>query len=171
MARLFFALWPNEEIRTQLDKVAQQFKNEKFNLTKKSNLHITLEFLGEVSEEDQKEIINKANKLHSESFDLELTRVGWWCKPAILWIGTTKIPKPLTRLVKSIKKCVKQQGLRTDQRKYNPHITIAKKVKQVIVPKETFHILWHVNSFALVVSKSIDTGVEYHVLQEWSLTK
>lgn len=148
MARLFFALWPDNETRTELNHVAQKFKNENFRLVKKSNLHITLEFLGEISNQDQEGLIDKAAKIHSESFSLELTRTGWWRKPQILWIGTTSVPKPLSNLVTSIKKCVKQQGLKTDQRPYKPHVTIARKVKQVIVPTETFHIPWHVTSFA-----------------------
>ncbi|MCZ6802972.1 MAG: RNA 2',3'-cyclic phosphodiesterase [Proteobacteria bacterium] len=171
MSRLFFALWPSEEIRTQLYNVAQQFKNEKFNLTKKSNLHITLAFLGEVSDEDQQELQIKISKLNSEPFEFELTRAGWWSKPAILWIGTTDIPKPLTKLVKLIKKCVRQQRLKTDHRPYKPHVTIARKVKQITVPNETIHIPWTVSSFALVVIKSTENGVDYQVLQEWSLTK
>lgn len=170
MARLFFALWPDDKIRTQINKISRQFKEEKLKLVKKSNLHITLEFLGEVSDKDQEELIEKLNKLNHEPFDIELTRVGWWLKPQILWIGTTQIPKPLLTLVKSIRKCVKQQGLKTDQREYKPHVTIARKVKQIIVPKETFHVPWKVDSFALVVSKSTNNGVEYCVIQEWALT-
>jgi len=170
MARLFFALWPDEETRAKLDKVAQQFKNEKVSLVKKSNLHITLEFLGEVSGEDQQALQNKVSKISGQPFDIELTRVGWWQKPAILWIGTTHIPEPLTHLVKSIKKCVKQQGLKVDKRPYKPHVTIARKVKQLFAPKDQFHIPWHINSFALIVSESIDGGVEYRVLKKWNLT-
>lgn len=169
MARLFFALWPDEVTREKLYKVSQQFENENIRLVKRSNLHITLEFLGEVSSEVQQELIANAAKIHCEPFDLELTSVGWWQKPAILWIGTTHIPKSLTELVTSIKKCVKQQELKTDKRHYKPHVTIARKVKQIIVPKETFHILWQVTSFVLVVSKSTESGVEYEVLQEWPL--
>ena len=171
MARLFFALWPDPETRTKLDKVAQQVKNEKFRLVKKSNLHITLEFLGEVTDEDQQALIEKAAKIHAEPFDLELSRIGWWQKPAILWIGTTDMPKPLLNLVKSIKKCVKQQGLKTDQREYKPHVTIARKVKQRVAAKGAFHIPWHVNSFALVRSESTDNGVEYRVVNEWVLSQ
>jgi 2'-5' RNA ligase len=53
---------------------------------------------------------------------------------------------------------------------YNPHVTIARKVKQIIVPKKTFHIPWYVESFALVISNSAENGVDYQALQEWSLT-
>ena len=101
MARLFFALWPEEETRKQIDHVASEFKNQNIKCIKKSNLHITLEFLGEVTEEDQEALIEKIDKLQFEPFEIELTRIGWWRKPQILWIGTTHIPEELTRLVKA----------------------------------------------------------------------
>ena len=170
MARLFFALWPDDETRKQLYDVAKQFNQDNIKHVKKSNLHITLEFLGEVSDQDKEELIEKINKIKNESFDIELTRTGFWKKPQILWIGTTQIPESLIKLVKLIKKCVKQQGLKTDQREYKPHVTIARKVKQVIVPKETFYIPWHVDNFALVVSNSTNDGVEYGVIKDWPLT-
>lgn len=169
MSRLFFALWPDEETRTQIDNVSRQFKNENIKPVKKSNLHITLEYLGEVSDEDQEALIEKINKLQHEPFDLELTRVGWWRKPQILWIGTTHIPMELIRLVKSIRKCVRKQGLKTDQREYKPHVTIARKVKQVVIPNKALHIPWHVDSFVLVVSNTSESGSEYQILKEWSL--
>jgi RNA 2',3'-cyclic 3'-phosphodiesterase len=171
MARLFFALWPNDEIRNKLSGVCNQFESEKTRLVKKTNLHITLEFLGEVSNEAQQELIEKVARIQCKPFDIELVRIGWWQKPAILWIGTTHLPKSLIDLVTSIKKCVKQQGLKTDNREYKPHVTIARKVTQAVVSKETFHIPWHVNSFVLVVSKSTEAGVDYQVIHEWTLKK
>ncbi len=169
MARLFFALWPDEEIRSKIDNITKQIKEENCRLVKKSNLHITLEFLGETSEDNQQALEKSVSQITVDPFNIELTRVGFWKKPQILWIGTTHIPKQLQQLVKSIKKCAKQQGLKIDQREYKPHVTIARKVKQIIVPKETFRIQWHVNSFALVTSKSTESGVDYQVLQEWPL--
>ena len=171
MARLFFALWPDEETREQINDVVGPFKNQNIKPVKKSNLHITLEFLGEVSDQDKEDLIDKINMLQHEPFDLELTRVGWWCKPQILWIGTTHIPKELLTLVKSIKKCVRKQGLKIDKREYKPHVTIARKVKQVVIPNKALHISWQVNSFVLVVSNTNEDGAEYEVLKEWSLTK
>ncbi len=170
MARLFFALWPDEETRTQLDNVTRQFKNEDIRRVKKSNLHITLEFLGEVSDETCQNLIDEISKLRGNAFSLELTTIGWWKKPQNLWIGTKQIPTPLLNLVKSIKTCVKQQGLKPDQRVYKPHVTIARKVKCKKTLESQFSIKWNVSSFALIVSKSTDAGVEYHPIKEWSLS-
>ncbi len=168
MARLFFALWPDNKTQSSLYYVAQQFKNEKIRLLKKTNLHITLEFLGEVSEYDQQQLIEISNHIHIEPFEIELTNVGWWKKPGVLWIGPQHIPKALTNLVGSIKQIVEQQGLETDKRSYQPHVTVARKVKQDQLTKQSFEILWQVNSFVLVESKSTDKGVVYQTVQKWT---
>jgi len=170
MSRIFFALWPNNDTRSSLCTITQQFKDEKFRLVKKSNLHITLEFLGEVSEDVLQQLVEKSNCIQAEPFEIELTRIGWWRKPGVLWIGTHHSPEQLIHLVESIKQIVEQQGLETDKRSYEPHVTIARKVKQLQLPKQTFDIRWQVNSFALVVSESTNSGVEYHVIHEWPLT-
>ncbi|MCG8378111.1 MAG: RNA 2',3'-cyclic phosphodiesterase [Proteobacteria bacterium] len=170
MARLFFALWPDNRIRTALNNIAQQFNDEKFRHVKKPNLHITLEFLGEISEQDQQTLIENVSTINGDAFELVLTRIGWWQQPGILWIGTNQIPDELISLVKSIKKLCKKQGLKTDKRPYKPHVTFARKVKQVNIPKETFKIFWQANSFVLVESVSTEEGVIYQVVKEWPLT-
>jgi len=78
MSRIFFALWPNNDTRSSLCTITQQFKDEKFRLVKKSNLHITLEFLGEVSEDVLQQLVEKSNCIQAEPFEIELTRIGWW---------------------------------------------------------------------------------------------
>lgn len=171
MASLFFALWPDEETRKKLGEVSRQFKDKNLRLVKNANLHITLAFLGEVSELDQAKLIEKANSIRSGKFSLILDSIGIWEKPGILWIAPEEIPEVLNDLVVQLQSIIKQQGLNIDERPYKPHVTIAKKAKQFIVPKEKIHIPWSVKSFALVVSRSSGTGVEYHVLQEWRLQK
>ena len=168
MSRIFFALWPDKETRSSLSTITQLFKDEKFRLVKKSNLHITLEFIGEVSESNQQQLIDQANLIKAEPFEIELTRIGWWRKPGVLWIGTHHIPEQLIHLVGSIKKIVKRQDLETEKRSYEPHVTIARKVKQIQLPKQSFNIRWPVNSIVLVESKSTDMGVVYQIVQKWT---
>lgn len=169
MSRLFFALWPDEKTRKQIANVFKQFEQQKLKLVKNSNLHITLEFLGEVSDHDRNALIDKTSRLNHKSFDLELTEAGWWPKPQILWIGTSQVPTSLLELVKSVRQCVRQQGIKTDSREYKPHVTVARKVKRKIHINEPFHIPWHVDRFVLVESKTFESGVEYQVTREWPL--
>ena len=166
MARLFFALWPDNKTQSSLYHVARQFKNEKVRLVKESNLHITLEFLGEVSEYDQQQLIDQANLIKAKPFEIKLSNVGWWKKPGVLWIAPQHIPQSMTNLVESIKQIVEKQGLETDKRSYKPHITVARKVKQIQLPEQSIDIRWQVDSFALIESKSTETGVAYRPMQQ-----
>ncbi len=170
MSRLFFALWPDDQTRNELYRVATQFSDAPVRLVKQSNLHMTLEFLGEVSESDQQGLIDRANKLKAKPFNLELTNIGFWRRPQILFIGVTHVPEPLTRLVSDVRKMVLTQGLQPDKRDYKPHVTIARKAKQLVIPKDNFRIAWRADSFALVVSESGTNGVNYRVLQSWPLS-
>ncbi|MEQ8427976.1 MAG: RNA 2',3'-cyclic phosphodiesterase [Gammaproteobacteria bacterium] len=167
MSRLFFALWPDDETRDQLYQVATQFQDEPVRLVAKSNLHMTLAFLGEVSEHVQKEVTRDAASIKAKQFTLTLTRVGWWEKPRIAWLGPEQHPPQLLDLVEAIAVILKPHGIKPDKRRYKPHVTFARKVKQNIIAKNRFSIDWHINRFALIVSESGPGGVTYRVLKSW----
>lgn len=169
MARLFFALWPDDETRDQLYQVASQFSDEPVRLVDKSNLHMTLAFLGEVSEHVQKEVTRDAASIKAKPFTLTLTRVGWWEKPRIAWLGPEQLPPPLLELVETIAAILKPHGIKPDKRRYKPHVTIARKVKQNIVADNRFSINWTINRFALVISEHGNNGIQYRVHNTWSL--
>ena len=151
-------------------QVATQFRDEPVRLVDKSNLHITLAFLGEVSEHVKKEIAGDAASIKVKPFTLTLTRVGWWEKPRIAWIGPEQNPLQLLELVEAIAAILKPHGIKPDKRRYKPHVTFARKVKQNIVADNKFDIDWTVNHFALVDSESGPGGVTYSVLKTWSLS-
>ncbi|WP_221896434.1 2'-5' RNA ligase family protein [Bathymodiolus japonicus methanotrophic gill symbiont] len=46
MKRLFFALWPSEQTRKQIDNFNQSLKLDGLRKVSSANLHITLLFLG-----------------------------------------------------------------------------------------------------------------------------
>jgi 2'-5' RNA ligase len=171
MATLFFALWPDEEAQKKLSEVSHQFKDENLRLTRTSNLHITLAFLGEVSAYDQIALIQQGKKIQGSAFFLELNSIGCWRKPGILWVAPEDTPKPLTTLVEQLQMIIKLQGLNVDERLYKPHVTIARKLKQFTIPKMTIQITSAFNNFSLVVSKSTDNGVDYQVIHDWALKK
>ncbi len=171
MSRLFFALWPDDVTRKQLFSISKQLDEPSIRLVKEANLHMTLAFLGDVSEFETKHLLERAATINNPSFELQLTHVCWWKKPQILFIGTETIPDALLQLVNTIRDMVQQQGLTIDTRPYRPHVTIARKAKQPIETCEPFIVAWRADSFALVISESGKDGVNYRVLQSWHLTK
>ena len=169
MSRLFFALWPDDATRTQIKSVVATFPEGTGRKVIPANFHITLEFLGEVSDQDRDALINCVSKIHCNSFDLELTQTGLWRKPQILWLGTNYSPPPLLDLVESIRQCVRLQDLIPDNREYKPHVTVARKARKKIQITEPFIISWHVDRFVLAESTTHATGVEYQVINSWPL--
>lgn len=171
MARLFFALWPNETIREQLYQVALNATTDNDRLVKRSNLHLTLEFLGEVNSETQTSLIEQASNLTFQQFALRFNQLDWWKKPGILCLLAESVPDQLTQLVEAIKLLVNSEGLTSDQRTYKPHVTLARKVKQETTYINAININWSVKSFVLVQSTSTAEGVDYKVINEWPLNE
>jgi len=170
MSRLFFALWPDEKTRKQLHNVSNALKQDHFRQTRSTNLHITLVFLGEVSASDQLQLIHRIDGIATRPFQLQLTQIGVWPKPGILWLAPEEIPRALLKLVGVIQACVRQQGLKTDLRPYKPHVTLARKAKRLPRSLPLVTISWEINRFVLVASNTLETGVEYQVLQSWPLS-
>jgi 2'-5' RNA ligase len=170
MERLFFALQPDEIIQSELNHIIQQLDDRELKVIKQTNLHMTLEFVGEISEKEQHALTTAVDKLQAKQFNLRLTHMGWWQKPAILWLAPDETPPLLNALVNSLKACINQLGLKVDDRPYRPHVTLARKVKQAkAVSHQKFDIEWPVSRFVLMRSESTPTGVEYRVLREWPL--
>jgi 2'-5' RNA ligase len=97
--RLFFALWPNPKVRTQLMQLANGIQHDRnARLTRKSNLHVTLHFIGNTSTELLPCYIEQASTLKFQSFSFTLGQLGYFKKPKILWIGPDQAPTQLYSL-------------------------------------------------------------------------
>ena len=171
MSRLFFALWPDDETRLQIVSVADEFRNENVRLVKSANLHMTLIFLGEVSDFVKKDVLEQAASIKSRPFNMNFNRVGWWEKPRIVWLGPSEVTPAISELLEALYKILKKHGIKPEKRRFKPHVTIARKAKQFSAVDSGYEILWRVKQFALVNSTSTESGVEYRVLKSWPLTK
>lgn len=171
--RLFVALWPDDAARQQVHELRHSMKYD-FGLgsvtpVDENNSHITLHFLGSVSEKDSDMLMHALDGVAGNVFDVELDRLGYFSKPKILWLGCSHPPDELIELYKhtqqAIKKCM--PGYRS--KKYVPHVTLFRKVMSFPDKGHIETIPWHVDSFVLVESKTYPEGVQYRVLQQWHL--
>ena len=158
---------PDENTRQSINNISNQISNKSIRLVKPGNYHVTLEFIGNVSTSIQQQLISNAEYLQAKPFSIRFTQSSYWKKPSIICLRTDSIPKQLLKLAAEIKTVSRKLGLKTEERSYTPHITIARKVKQDITLSDPFCINWHANSFVLVESVSTEDGVEYRVLKEW----
>jgi len=168
MKRLFFALWPDNAIRKQINGLNQSITSADLNKVYLDNLHVTLVFLGQVDSKSEAKIIACTDNISQPAFSLHFEQLVFWKKPRILCLTTQQYDPQLLILLNALKNIVRQCGVQTEDRPYRPHITLARKATQNI-SRKIGPIKWQAQSFCLLQSCSTPSGVKYQVLQRWDL--
>ncbi|MEE9595273.1 MAG: RNA 2',3'-cyclic phosphodiesterase [Acidiferrobacterales bacterium] len=165
--RLFFALWPDEDTRERLATLALDDITGR--RVSRDNLHVTLAFLGAVDKHARSCVEHVASQVRAPSFTLHMDDVGYWRKPRILWVRASRLPSPLVQLLSSLNDGLSTCGFKPERREYRAHVTLARKVHKSIAHRSIDSILWPINSFVLVESRTLPAGASYQVLRTWSL--
>ncbi|HEY4600217.1 MAG TPA: RNA 2',3'-cyclic phosphodiesterase [Cerasibacillus sp.] len=100
------------------------------NWTHPDDLHVTLKFLGPVSEDTITQITYELNDLrHVTPFSVETGELGTFGhsnSPRVLWVGVDR-KKELIDLQKRVEESVLPYGFPKEKRQFRPHITLGKK--------------------------------------------
>jgi len=167
--RLFFALWPDPEVRSRLAALQSALPQQQGNWVYPEDLHITLQFLGPVDPAQQACIAEAAGAVHAEPFDLEIDRLDFWSKPRIVWAGVEGVPPQLKQLVEDLGQNLEQCGFQPEKRAYRPHVTLLRKTTPIENHPLEKPIPWHVDHFVLVESRPGGDPPWYRPLEGWSL--
>lgn len=168
--RLFFALWPDDDARRSLARLASaRLAPRNGRLVAASNLHLTLEFLGAVDAGMRACAERAAQSLSAPAFELELQCLGYWPRPRVLWSAPETTPDALTGLVSMLRKALMACGHQPDARPFHAHVTLARKVRGPV--NETTHapVRWPVSDFHLIASETLAQGARYRSLECWPL--
>jgi 2'-5' RNA ligase len=90
------------------------------------NMHFTVQFLGEVSEEMVGKISDALNSIEFSSFSISFASIGVFPKPnspRVIWIGTDDGINELEKLAEIIRSKMSHLGFSPDK-KFKPHVTI-----------------------------------------------
>ena len=161
--RLFFALWPDQLVRDQLSEVFKgvpELAGQGRQMVS-SNLHITLHFLGNIPLSKVGCFIEQANKIQCSSFELKIDRLGYFKKPKISWLGPVKIPPALLKLQFTLGENINLCGFQPESRRFQPHVSMARKINQAVITDQIMPVHWKVERFALLKSISLETSVKY----------
>lgn len=134
------------------------------------NYHLTLAFLGDISDSQLQTIQELHDDFRHPVFDLKLDRVGYWPDSTTLWLGSTDVPEDLMSLVVKCKSIANRAGVGTDKRRYTPHLTLARKTQTPPGPPlidPDFPVRFE--SVELYQSIMDRDGVRYVELNSWSL--
>ena len=183
--RSFIAIDLPEEVKKELNaNFLRQLRAMTFRMSviKPEGIHLTLKFLGDV-EPEMLDSINKALTpllLKLQPFELRLKEQGYFGSrscPKVLWIGLNGELESLKNLVETVEKTVCSMGFNPEERKFSPHVTIA-RVKErkpcrglveyfssLNVPQLAFNIS------SVYIKRSIlqPTGAVYKTFYELSL--
>jgi len=167
--RLFFALWPSEEVRSGLAEVMASLDIHRAKPVPAENLHITLLFLGSVAAPTRICAEAIAEGIAGQPFELSLDQIGFWPKSGILWLGARELPESLAALVRDLHLGVAGCGIDLDARPFTPHVTLMRKALVVRRERRLVAVAWRVDNFVLVESKTTRDGSHYQVLTSWRL--
>lgn len=169
-ARLFFALWPDDEVRGALARLARARQRECAGRTVAAhNIHLTLVFLGNVENGRIPELLALAAAIAVPPIDLTVDAVDYWRHNRIVWAGAAQCPEALRALVAQLTRALLLAGFRCEDRPYTPHITLLRDARRAPVAKATGGIAWRAREFVLVQSVRQNGAVAYEVIAHWPL--
>jgi len=182
--RIFIAINLPEEIRRELKKYELRWSELPAKWTSKDNLHITLEFLGNLTDEEIGHVcfvVKEVARLHL-SFAIDLKKVIYGpidkFPPRMVWVEGEK-SKELSALKTSLQnKLLEKVRFRPEERVFSPHITLArisewefKKMEPEEIPEinENIDLTFSVESIEVMESE-IKKGVpQYTILESHNL--
>uniref|UniRef100_UPI00405769B8 RNA 2',3'-cyclic phosphodiesterase n=1 Tax=Candidatus Electrothrix sp. TaxID=2170559 RepID=UPI00405769B8 len=177
--RLFVALDMPESIQERLGMIACGLPGAHW--VAPEQLHLTLHFIGEVDGAMMRNIQDALGKLSCPALQLCLQGVGLFPlrgkSPHTLWVGVEKSEQLLT-LHRQIGSALVRQGCALEQRKYAPHITLArlkntpkKRLNEFVARHMSMYFPdVQVNQFSLYRSVLGPKGAKHYVEQEYMLS-
>lgn len=152
--RAFISIEIPEQIRKEISKEFEKLEKSGFiagNFVNKKDIHLTLKFLGDISEELADKIKKSLLELDFAKFDVQTGEIGFFPSDKyvrVIWVGL--IADELKKLRDEIDKKLREIGVNSDEKEFSSHITVArvkqikekdsflKKIKELHIRKNTF---------------------------------
>ena len=115
----------NKDVLNSIHKIQTEL-NIKAKPVELHNMHFTVQFLGEVSEETIGKISDALNSIEFSAFSISFASIGVFPKPnfpRVIWIGTNDGINELEELAEMIRSKLLDIGFSPDK-KFKPHVTI-----------------------------------------------
>lgn len=168
--RVFFALPCSDgEIDRLQQWRARHLERFKPRWVPRPNLHLTLAFIGSVSEAQLQQLVAIGEDIRVPPFPMRLDRLGQWGHGRFIWLAPTDIPDPLLDLVDELKVRIARQKLPVDERPFKPHVTLARGGRDSGLPEVTPDIELHADRLVLYQSETGPQGVRYRPVKTWPL--
>jgi 2'-5' RNA ligase len=170
--RLFFALSLPPKLQKQVIKWrADHFPVEAGRPITAANLHLTLAFLGEVSEQKEAALRSVAGRIEAKGFSLQIDDAGHWPGAGVVWLGTRRAPRALLQLAEVLRSHAARNGCYQNTLPFHPHISLLRAAtRPVAIPPATPNWTLDAQEFGLYQSLYEHGRTRYSLLQRWPLT-
>ena len=121
---------PERELKTFFRELKKLFSEESIKWVDEDNLHLTLRFLGETTNEQVQMLLSSLKKiaLQTGNFKIKLKGVGYFKSnrfPRVIFINATELTN-LKLLAASIEEESQNTGFEPEGREFNPHLTLGR---------------------------------------------
>ena len=131
--RSFLAFELPSDIKTIISKVSRAGKELPLDVrwVKLDNIHLTIIFMGNISEEQIMPIGNAVKKVCAryEGFNVTIKKLGFFGSrrnPRIFWMGLGGDVPQMGRFRDALQKNLKPFGIKTEKRAFKPHLTLGR---------------------------------------------
>jgi 2'-5' RNA ligase len=138
--RIFIAIDIDDKIRKAIADLQKQIaskvdvKKGDLKWVEPNNIHLTLKFLGEISDEQLAEVseITKTVASAHNKFTLDIESVGSFGgrSAKVVWVGAGKGTDALLALQKDLDDLLAQAGFPKEEREFSAHLTLCRVVSQ-----------------------------------------
>ena len=133
------------------------------------NFHITLAFLGDISPQTQRKLVNAIGKIEHQKVEMMLDKTGYWPKQGIYFATASRESPQLNSLATRAKSLAGKAGVRTPKGLYLPHVTLARQCDDAPVALSHPEIQIEFPEFCLFESTRTPKGVRYDAIENFAL--
>jgi 2'-5' RNA ligase len=125
--RLFIGIPLNPEVTDALERLVRSLRSDGDALRWSSleSRHITLQFLGETSEERYRCVVARLREVRSPEVPMRLDGTGFFERAGIFFAGVT-VSEQMLALEKRVLTATAQCGYVAEDRPFHPHVTLAR---------------------------------------------
>jgi 2'-5' RNA ligase len=178
--RLFVALLASEPARSELAALAEGLARARW--TPPEQLHLTLRFIGDVSEADLRRVREALAAVRVAPFPLGVEGVGRFPprgQPGVVWAGAGTVHPFLLRLRQQVDDRLLASGVPFELTPFVPHFTIGRvresspaAVEQWLRRHRDFAgPIWRAEAFHLMAGTPGPAGAAHRILETFPLRK
>ena len=164
--RLFFALEPDDGVRKSVGRLQKSLGLDARPVPV-ANFHVTLAFLGMQNSAVIPVVCDVASRLVFPPCEVLLDSLGRFKRAGVLWLGVSDVPAVLQQFQQDLVERLLEAGVGYDCKPWKFHLTLYRKMRTPPPTMDPVAIRWRLNSFSLVESVSVRSGVEYHRVGHW----